>query len=59
MKKGILLLLAIIPLTLSANFNVESLTEEAGMSSMHLDRKIMGLFGQSPGDFLRTIHLKR
>jgi signal transduction histidine kinase/ligand-binding sensor domain-containing protein/DNA-binding response OmpR family regulator len=41
------------------NFNVESLTKEVGMSRMHLHRKILGLFGQSPGDFLRTIRLKR
>jgi signal transduction histidine kinase/ligand-binding sensor domain-containing protein/DNA-binding response OmpR family regulator len=42
-----------------ANFNVESLTEEIGMSRMHLHRKILGLFGQTPGVFLRTIRLKR
>ena len=40
-------------------FNIESLSEQAGLSRMHLHRKILGLFGQSPGDFLRTIRLKR
>jgi transcriptional regulator GlxA family with amidase domain len=41
------------------HFNVESLTDAVGMSRMHLHRKIMTLFGQSPGDFLRTIRLNR
>jgi len=42
-----------------SDFNIESLSLQAGMSRMHLHRKILGLFGQSPGDFLRTIRLKR
>ncbi len=42
-----------------SKFNIENLSEKAGLSRMHLHRKILGLFGQSPGDFLRTIRLKR
>jgi DNA-binding response OmpR family regulator len=42
-----------------SKFNIETLSEKAGISRMHLHRKILGLFGQSPGDFLRTIRLKR
>jgi signal transduction histidine kinase/ligand-binding sensor domain-containing protein/DNA-binding response OmpR family regulator len=42
-----------------SKFNIDNLSEKAGLSRMHLHRKILGLFGQSPGDFLRTIRLKR
>ena len=42
-----------------SSFNIESLAEEVGMSRMHLHRKIQSVFGQSPGEFLRTIRLKR
>jgi len=40
-------------------FNIEDLSGKLGMSRMSLHRKIQGLFGQSPGSFLRTIRLKR
>lgn len=40
-------------------FNLEALAEEIGMSRMTLHRKIEGLFGQSPGAFVRTLRLKR
>jgi YesN/AraC family two-component response regulator len=39
-------------------FNLELLAAEIGMSRVSLHRKISGLFGQSPGDFVRTIRLK-
>jgi DNA-binding response OmpR family regulator len=42
-----------------SKFNIENLSEKAGISRMHLHRKILGLFGQTPGAFLRTIRLKR
>jgi DNA-binding response OmpR family regulator len=42
-----------------SEFNIESLSEQAGLSRMHLHRKILGLFGQTPGEFLRTIRLKQ
>jgi len=38
-----------------SNFNLEFLSNEAGMSQMHLHRKIKGLFGQSPAEFVKTI----
>ena len=41
-----------------SKFNLEFLSKEIGMSRMSLHRKIIGLFGQSPGDFVRTIRLK-
>ena len=41
-----------------SKFNLEFLSKEIGMSRMSLRRKIIGLFGQSPGDFVRTIRLK-
>jgi signal transduction histidine kinase/DNA-binding response OmpR family regulator len=40
-------------------FNIDNLSDELGMSRMNLHRKIQGLYGQSPGNFLRTIRLKR
>jgi signal transduction histidine kinase/ligand-binding sensor domain-containing protein/AraC-like DNA-binding protein len=40
-------------------FNIDNLSDKLGMSRMSLHRKIQGLFGQSPGNFLRTIRLKR
>ena len=39
--------------------NVDQLAAVMGMSRMQLHRKIQGMFGQSPGIFLRTIRLKR
>jgi AraC-like DNA-binding protein len=43
----------------NSNFNLDSLSNEAGMSQMHLHRKIKGLFGQSPAEFVKTIRLKQ
>ena len=42
-----------------SDFNLESLSNEAGMSQMQLHRKIKGLFGYSPAEFVKTIRLKR
>jgi signal transduction histidine kinase/AraC-like DNA-binding protein len=41
-----------------ADFHMEDLAEESGISRSQLHRKISGVFGQSPGEFLRTIRLK-
>ena len=41
------------------NFKLENLAGEIGMSRMTLHRKILGLSGQSAGQFVRTIRLKR
>jgi ligand-binding sensor domain-containing protein/signal transduction histidine kinase/DNA-binding response OmpR family regulator len=40
-------------------FNVNELGKEIGMSRMQLNRKLKGLLNQTPGDFIRTIRLKR
>jgi len=40
-------------------FDVASLKEEIGLSNMQLFRKIKALTDQAPGDFIRTIRLKR
>jgi AraC-like DNA-binding protein len=42
-----------------SDFNLESLSNEAGMSQMNLYRKIKGLFGLSPAEFVKTIRLKQ
>ena len=42
-----------------SDFNLESLSNETGMSQMQLYRKIKGLFGFSPAEFVKTIRLKR
>jgi len=42
-----------------SDFNLESFSNEAGMSQMQLHRKIKGLFGFSPAEFVKTIRLKR
>jgi signal transduction histidine kinase/DNA-binding response OmpR family regulator/streptogramin lyase len=42
-----------------SEFNVQVLSNEVGMSQMHLYRKIKGQFGQSPAEFVKTIRLKR
>jgi YesN/AraC family two-component response regulator len=39
-------------------FKLEKLAKEIGMSRMTMHRKIQGIFGQSPGSFVRTIRLK-
>ncbi|MEX2235117.1 MAG: two-component regulator propeller domain-containing protein [Cyclobacteriaceae bacterium] len=41
------------------NFSIQELSREAGFSNMHFYRKIKGLSGQTPSQFLRTIRLKR
>jgi DNA-binding response OmpR family regulator len=41
-----------------SKFNLEVFAGEIGMSRATLHRKISGLFGQSPGVFVRTIRLK-
>jgi len=41
------------------DFNLESLSSEASMSQMQLHRKIKGLFGLSPAEFVKTVRLKR
>jgi YesN/AraC family two-component response regulator len=38
---------------------VENLGDEIGMSRGHLHRKLKGLTGQSPNEFIRTIRLKQ
>ena len=43
----------------NADFNVEMFCREIGMSRMHLNRKLKGLFNQSPSEFIRIIRLKR
>jgi signal transduction histidine kinase/DNA-binding response OmpR family regulator len=40
-------------------FDVASLREEIGLSHMQMFRKIKALTDQAPGDFIRTIRLKR
>ena len=42
-----------------ADFKIERLADEIGMSRMTLHRKIIGLSGQSPGHFVRMVRLKR
>jgi DNA-binding response OmpR family regulator/two-component sensor histidine kinase len=42
-----------------SDFHVETMSSEIGLSRTHLYRKIIGLTGQSPGTFLRTIRLKQ
>ena len=42
-----------------SHFNLEAFSNEAGMSQMQLHRKIKGLFGLSPAEFVKTIRLKR
>lgn len=41
------------------NFSIDELSRQAGYSNMQLYRKIKGLSGQTPGQFLRTIRLRR
>lgn len=42
-----------------SNLGVESLSEEIGMDRSHLYRKLKGLAGQTPSEFIRTIRLKQ
>jgi DNA-binding response OmpR family regulator/two-component sensor histidine kinase len=41
------------------HFSIDELSREAGFSNMQFYRKIKGLSGQTPSEFLRTIRLKR
>ena len=59
-EKFILKVMAIIEEHMAdETFSIERLSREAGFSNMHFYRKIRGLSGQSPSQFLRTIRLKR
>lgn len=40
-------------------FDVEALSQKAGISRMHLHRKLKAIFGISASDYLRTIRLKK
>ena len=41
------------------DFTMEKFGQEVGLSRMQLHRKLKVLTGESPGDFLRTMRLKR
>lgn len=41
------------------DFSMEKFGQEVGLSRMQLHRKLKALTGESPGDFLRTMRLKR
>jgi DNA-binding response OmpR family regulator len=41
------------------DFDVEAFSREVAMSRSQLHRKLVALTGQGPGDFIRTIRLKR
>lgn len=43
----------------NAEYNVEALSADMGMSRMNLYRKLQSITGQSPTEFIRTIRLKR
>jgi YesN/AraC family two-component response regulator len=42
-----------------SELSVETLGDEIGMSRGHLHRKLKGLVGQNPSEFIRTIRLKQ
>jgi len=42
-----------------SDLNIDMLSEEAGISRVHLHRKMKELTGQTPHDFIRSIRLKR
>jgi signal transduction histidine kinase/ligand-binding sensor domain-containing protein/AraC-like DNA-binding protein len=42
-----------------ADFSVEDLSKELGMSRVHLYKKLLSITGKSPIEFIRTIRLKR
>jgi AraC-like DNA-binding protein len=42
-----------------ADFSVEDLSHELGMSRVHLYKKLVSLTGKSPIEFIRTIRLQR
>ncbi|MBT1706560.1 response regulator transcription factor, partial [Chryseosolibacter indicus] len=41
------------------DFSVEDLSQELGMSRVHLYKKLLSLTGKSPIEFIRTIRLQR
>jgi AraC-like DNA-binding protein len=43
----------------NADFSVEELSHELGMSRVHLYKKLLSLTGKTPIEFIRTIRLKR
>jgi AraC-like DNA-binding protein len=43
----------------NADFSVEELSRELGMSRVHLYKKLLALTGKSPIEFIRTLRLKR
>jgi DNA-binding response OmpR family regulator/anti-sigma regulatory factor (Ser/Thr protein kinase) len=43
----------------NADFSVEELSRELGMSRVHLYKKLLSLTGKSPIEFIRTVRLKR
>ena len=40
-------------------FSMEKFGQEVGLSRMQLHRKLKALTGESPGDFLRSMRLKK
>jgi AraC-like DNA-binding protein len=42
-----------------ADFSVEDLSHELGMSRVHLYKKLLALTGKAPLEFIRTIRLQR
>jgi signal transduction histidine kinase/ligand-binding sensor domain-containing protein/DNA-binding response OmpR family regulator len=43
----------------NADFSVEELSRELGMSRVHLYKKLLSITGKTPIEFIRTIRLKR
>lgn len=43
----------------NADFSVEEIADEVGISRVHLHRKMKSLTGETPHDFIRDIRLKR
>jgi len=43
----------------NADFSVEDMSHELGMSRVHLYKKLLSLTGKSPLEFIRTVRLKR
>lgn len=43
----------------NADFTVEDLSKEVGMSRVHLYKKLVALTGKSPVEFIRNIRLQR
>jgi signal transduction histidine kinase/DNA-binding response OmpR family regulator len=53
-------LIAIVEKNMSnEDFSVEMLSEEVGMSSRNLNRKLQALLNTSPTDFIKTVRLQR